>query len=91
MTLSPLPVVEVAQQLPENAQVIVLEEVNAHCGICQDLALALQSVRPDSRVSGSDLGERYVRHGSLKELYDHYGLSPEAIAKYVMEVHHGDN
>ena len=91
MTLSPLPVAEVAQQLPENSQVIVLEEVSAHCGICQDLALGLQNTRPDCRVSGIDLGERYVRHGALKELYDHYGLSPEAIVKYVTEVHPGEN
>lgn len=91
MKLSPLPVAEVSRLLPENAPVVVLEEVSAHCGICQDLALGLRDLRPDCRVSAIDLGERYVCHGSLNELYDHYGLSAGAIAEFVTEVHHCEN
>ena len=37
------------------------------------------------QVDGLDLGHRYVTHGSIKQLHDHYGLSGERIAKFIME------
>ena len=91
MTLSPLPVDQVTKMLPKNSRVVVLEEISAHCGICQELAYELQKSRPDCRVRGVDLGSNYVCHGAIDALYDHYGLSAEAIKAFVMEVHQNEN
>ncbi len=91
MALSPLPVDEIARLLPENGKVLVLEEVSGHCGICQELSYGLQGIRPDCRVRGIDLGSRYVCHGAISTLYDHYGLSPEAIQRFVTEEHDSEN
>ena len=91
LTLSPLPVRQLADMLPDNGRVIVLEEVSGRCGICHELAYHLLSLRPDCKVSGADLGNRYIQHGSLVSLYDHYGLSPERISKLVKEELRGEN
>lgn len=89
--LSPLPVKIIAELLPENSKVVVLEEVSGHCGICEELAYGLQSIRPDCTVKGIDLGSRYICHGAIDTLYDHYGFSPEAIKTFVMEEHCSEN
>lgn len=91
LSLSNLPVAELAKQLPGGGKVIVLEEVSGHCGICQELTYELQKIRPDCSVNGIDLGEQYVCHGAVDKLYDKYGLSPEAIKGFVMEVLSGEN
>ena len=91
LCLSPLPVAELSRKLPENAAVFVLEEVSGGCGICQELSCGLQEIRPDCKVRGVDLGKNYVNHGSMDRLYDHYGLSAEAIKAYVMEAQKGEN
>ena len=91
LTLSPLPVRQLADMLPDNGRVIVLEEVSGRCGICHELAYHFLSMRPDCKVSGADLGNRYIQHGSLVSLYDHYGLSPERISKLVKEELRGEN
>ncbi len=90
LTLSPLPVAGISQHLQENSKVVVIEEVSSKCGICQELAFNLQSIRPDCVFYSMDLGDRYVTHGALNALYDHYGLSAEAIKSFVVEVHHSE-
>jgi len=91
MTLSPLPVDAIAKYLPENGKVLVVEEVSGNCGICQELTCKLQDIRPDCRVKGIDLGNRYVCHGKLDLLYERYGLSPEAIEKTILEAFGNEN
>ena len=89
--LSNLPVDTIAKSLSANKYVVVLEEISGQCGIRQELAYELQKICAECRVSGVDLGKRYVCHGNINELYEHYGLSPEAIKNYVMEVHQNEN
>lgn len=89
--LSDLPIDQLAKKLPANQKVVVLEEISGNCDVYRELAYELQQIRPDCSVLGIDLGKQYVRHGSMGKLYDHYGLSPEAIMKRVMEVHQGEN
>ena len=91
LALSPLPVAELVKHLPQNSRVVVLEEISGHCGICQELCFQLQKLRPDCRVSGVDLGSRYVSHGALDILYNQYGLSPAAIKSFIMEEHGSEN
>ncbi len=90
-SLSPLPAEQIAALLPEGRHVVVAEEVSARCGIGQELAYELGKISPNHHVSGIDLGSRYVCHGAVNTLYDHYGLSPEAIKTFVLEVQHSEN
>ena len=85
--LTDLPVNELKQLLPANKKIVVLEEVAGHCGISSELAYELT----DHSVFAVDLGDQYVTHGAVDTLYNHYGLSPEAIANYVLEVHQDEN
>ncbi len=91
LKLSPLPIETIAKQLKEGTTVVVLEQTGANCGICQELSYNLRHLRPDCKVYGIDLGKQYVTHGSMSALYDHYGLSGQKIADYVMEVHRIEN
>ena len=85
--LTDISIEEITQSLSINKLVIVLEEVGGHCGIGSELAAKLQ----DSNVICVDLGDRYVTHGAINTLYDHYGLSPEAIKNHVLEVLRDEN
>ncbi len=90
LQLSPLPIQTIAQTLAPNATVIVVEETGVNCGICQELSHGLRLLRPDCKVYGIDLGKEYVTHGAMADLYDHYGLSGQKVADFVMEVHHSE-
>ena len=65
-----------------NGPVIVIEETAANSGIHQALAYEL----PDHQVYGMDLGESYVPHGAVDQLYKHCGLDAQSIANFVQEV-----
>lgn len=90
LKLAPLPIETVARSLPPNVTVIVLEETSANCGICQELSHGLRNLRSDCKVYGVDLGNKYVTHGTMADLYDQYGLSAEKVADFAMEVHHSE-
>ena len=85
--LTDISMVEITKALSAKKRVVVLEEVGGHCGIGAELAAKMQ----DCKVGCIDLGDQYVTHGAVNTLYEHYGLSPEAIKNYVMEVHQDEN
>jgi 1-deoxy-D-xylulose-5-phosphate synthase len=72
--------------MPETGVVVCLEETCAGSGIKEMLAWELRKADSDCRVYGMDLGRRFVTHGSIKELYHHFGLDGEGIAAFVREV-----
>ena len=86
LTVKPLPVKAVLDQMAHGAPVIVAEEVSGNCGVRDSLAYELRKQIPDCCVEGLDLGDRFVPHGALEKLYDHCGLSGQKIAEYVQEV-----
>ena len=86
LTLSALPARQIAALLPENRRIVVAEEVCTGSGIREALSWELKESCPDCRVYGVDLGAAFVTHGSKKELYAHYGLDGESIAKFTREV-----
>lgn len=86
LTLSALPARQIAALLPENRRIVVAEEVCTGSGIREALSWELNEICPDCRVYGVDLGADFVTHGSKKELYAHYGLDGESIAKFTREV-----
>ena len=75
----------------DNADVFVIEETLAGCGIGSVLSAELARIRPNCRIFEKNLGDRYVTHGSMIALYDHYGLDSLSIAEYVQEVHKVEN
>ena len=76
LTVNPLPVDEITPLLSENRQILILEETNTGSGIREALAWELHSTVPDCRVSGIDLGSRFVTHGDVDSLYRALGLDP---------------
>ena len=86
LTLSALPAEEILAEMSENRRIVVAEEVCTGSGIREALAWEVRKRCPECRVDGVDLGAEFVTHGSVKELYRHYGLDGEAIAKFTREV-----
>jgi 1-deoxy-D-xylulose-5-phosphate synthase len=86
LSVAPLPVKQICEHLAESRRVVVIEETCTGSGICQDLAWELGKLDDNCRVSGMDLGENFVSHGSVDMLYKHHGLDAESIANYVQEV-----
>ena len=80
LSLSPMP--EIKSAIGDCREVIVVEETTDACSIAKELAKDL----PACRVTGLNLGDAYVPHGSIDKLYDHYGLSGQKIASFVQEV-----
>ena len=91
LTVSPLPAKQIAQQLSENQQVIIVEEACSGSGIHEALAWELKRYAPSCVVSAIDLGKKYIPHGDTESLYRTCGLDPESIAKFVQEVHKVEN
>lgn len=91
MTVSPLPVARVLEEMSENPYVVVVEEVCSGSGIKEKLAWALQHSCPGCRVDGIDLGESFVTHGDMESLYRHYGLDGASIASFVQEAYQIEN
>lgn len=90
LSLSHIPAEEIAGFMQENSRLVVVEDACENSGIKERLGWELAKLG-QYRVDGLDLGHRYVTHGSVKQLHEHYGLSGEKIAKYIMEGVQGEN
>ena len=91
LTVAPVPVYQVLTMMSKTPHVVVVEETAAECGIRELLAWKLQHLSPDVRVDGIDLGNRFVTHGDMNSLYQHYKLDAQSIADFVQEVHGHEN
>ncbi len=80
--ISPLPMEALESALSGYRQVLLVEETQTNSGICGALARNL----PELHLHCVDLGESYVPHGSVKELYHQYRLDAEGIAEKAKEV-----
>lgn len=85
LTLEPLPVAQIAAVVSESHKVVILEE-SCGCGIADSLTCQLHSLIPDCQIHKIDLGHRYITHGSVSQLYSHYGLDGHSVADFVSEV-----
>ena len=86
LALSDLPAREIAEKLSGQKTIVIVEEVCHGSGIQESLAWELARLYPGCRIEGMDLGDDFVSHGSLHELYRDCGLDAESIAAYVKEV-----
>ena len=91
MSVAPLPIEQILERMSDNPHILVLEEVSANCGIGHSLAWELKKRKDNIRVDCIDLGSRYVTHGSVEQLYKHYGLDARSVADYILEVHQSEN
>ena len=86
--IHPLPMEQLLDSLSCATHVVVLEEACSGSGISQDIAYKLEGKCKTSHI---DLGNWYPTHGSVDELYRHYGLDAQAIATYIQEVRKVEN
>ena len=86
LTVAPLPVEKILEQIKNCSHVVIIEETCSLCGIFEALAWQLQCSRPDCKITGIDLGRRFVPHGQIDALYRHCGLDANSIANRVLEV-----
>ena len=89
--IQPVQIEEILSKLPASKKVFIAEEVAGNCGICEHISCRIRKIDPEYTVWGVDLGNRYIQHGAVDKLYDYYGLSPEQMAKSIMEVHRSES
>ena len=89
--VQPLPVDEILALSNGANDFVVVEEVSGNCGIRDALAYQISNRGDHFRVSGIDLGERFICHGSVAAVREHCGLAPQAIADHVREVLKSEN
>ena len=82
--LRPTPVSALEAALAGQKHVLIAEE--AIGGIGYHLAGKLGQVMTDCNFTVADLGEEYVTHGSVAELYKTHGLDGASLANRFMEV-----
>ena len=84
--LSDLDADAVAQQMAENAPVVILEETCTGSGIWESLSAKLHTLCPGCKVFDKDLGNQFVPHGAMDILYKTYGLDGASITDFTKEV-----
>ena len=90
-TIKPLPIDELLAKVAQNSPVFVLEEVNAGNGIRDALAYALLQAGRTHKVYGLNLGDGFITHGSMNQLYHLTHLDAESIALDIQEVLRSEN
>jgi 1-deoxy-D-xylulose-5-phosphate synthase len=91
LSVQPLPVKRILENMVKDCPVFVVEEVSGGCGIRDTLAMQLRVAGEKGIVKGIDLGQRFVPHGSTAQLYRHCGIDGESIAKFVLEARQNEN
>lgn len=86
LSLNPLPAQALAEALSGCTRAIVVEETSRGSGLREAIAWELYKSCPDCKISGIDLGDRFVPHGSVDALYQVCGLDAASIAATVEEV-----
>ena len=90
MAIAPLPVEEITAHLSSD-RVLILEEISAGSAVCHNLARELYDRNPNLRIRSLNLGDGFVPHGNLKDLYGHYGLDGVSVAEYIRKEHFYEN
>lgn len=91
LTVSPLPVDQILENMSDARRVVVVEDACTGSGIREAVAFELGRRLPDCAVTGIDLGHRYVPHGSVDALHRHCGLDAATLAKTIQEVCQREN
>ena len=84
--LNPLPTEALISVLNNSKHVVILEETCENSGIYGDVLWKMREVLSECRVSCINLGSGYPTHGTIKQLYQHYGLDAVSIATHIQGV-----
>ena len=90
LTVSSLPVNDICSMISENHLIFVMEEACAS-GVHQDLSWEMSKWIPDCRFFGVDLGQKFIPHGSIEQLYRHYGLDGQSVAETIKKEYFHEN
>ena len=82
--LKPLPVAAMEAALSGQKYALFAEE--AMSGISGDVCACVHEILPGAKIATVDLGDEYVTHGSVAQLYRKHGLDGESLADRFMEV-----
>ena len=82
----PLPTDALVQALNGHKRILLAEEAAAAAGIHESISMELYKRIPDADIYLANLGERYVTHGSIIELYRIHGLDAASVAAKIREV-----
>ena len=80
---------ELTSFLDNQENILIVEEATG--GLKNSLAAVIHRIRPDANVDTVDLGDQYVTHGSIRELYQKQGLDAKSISDRLMEVRNHEN
>ena len=81
--INPIPLEQLVTAMGDIDCAVVVEETCNGSGIYQDIASKIQN---RYRTSQIDLGSWYPTHGTIEQLYRHYGLDAQSIADHIQEV-----
>ena len=82
--LKPFPLSELEAALAGRKHILIAEEASS--GIGASLGCRIYGMLPECRIATADLGDEYVTHGSVPELYKKLGLDAQSLADRFMEV-----
>ena len=87
----PLDFAALQPYFPVGKPVFVVEETAASAGIHELISSLISQYSPETKVHWSDLGDEYVPHGSLGELYRYCDLDSQSIVRKVKEILQNEN
>ena len=91
LSVSPLPVQEIVEQLPSCRNLLIAEEACTGSGIHEALSWELMKQIPDLKIHAVDLGRNFVTHGNIGKLYEQCGLDAQSMTKTIQEVLGNEN
>ena len=91
LTVSPLPVREILEQLDNCKHLLIAEEACTGSGIHEALSWLLRNERPDLSIHAVDLGGNFVTHGNIGRLYEQCGLDSQSMTNTILEVLKNEN
>ena len=83
LQVNPLPIDEILKYLPNNCPVVVAEEAGNGSGLREAISWELGH---GTQVESINLGGSFATHGKMADLYRHYGLDAQGIAREVTRV-----
>ncbi len=86
LTVSPLPVREIVEQLDSCRNLLIAEETCTGSGIHEALSWELVKQIPNLKIHAVDLGRNFVTHGNINKLYENCGLDSQSVTKTILGV-----
>lgn len=79
--MKPLDIDTITEALGSHPFAIVLEDANIEGGIGEKISSLANREGINSSVSRLGIPDRFIPHGTVRELWDHCGLVPEEVLK----------